>query len=133
MSARDPSGLLRLALRVDAVATAALALLAIVAAPALEHLLGAPAGLLGPLGLGLLAYAVAVWLVAARRQVSRSAAWAAVILNGLWVIDSLVTVVFGWFALTGLGVAFVLAQAVAVAVLADLQFLGLRRAAAAGA
>ena len=121
-------GLLRFALKLDAVASGALGLLAAAAAPMLEGLLGVPTALLLPLGLALVAYAAAVWFTGSRPRVSRTAAWAIVGLNVLWTIDSLALALAGWLPLTGLGVAVMLGQAVAVGVFADLQFLGLRRA-----
>jgi hypothetical protein len=47
--------------------------------------------------------------------------------NLLWVLGSVALVVTGWWPLTALGVAFVLAQGAAVFLFADLQFLGMRR------
>ena len=126
--ATDRSGLLRLALKLDAVATGALAVLGLAAAPLLESFLGTPASLLYPIGLFLLVYAVAVWIIGTRPQISRSAAWGVVALNLVWVAASVATVLAGWLPLTTLGTAFVLLQAVAVLVFADLQYLGLRRA-----
>jgi uncharacterized protein YjeT (DUF2065 family) len=49
-------------------------------------------------------------------------------LNALWVAASLALVAAGWLPLTTPGVAMTLAQAGAVAVLTELQVLGLRRA-----
>ncbi|MDQ3222974.1 MAG: hypothetical protein M3Q75_05805 [Gemmatimonadota bacterium] len=50
-----------------------------------------------------------------------------VAINLVWVLGSVALVVAGRFPLTVLGLAFVLAQAAAVALFAALQFLGLRR------
>ena len=127
-AAGDRSGLLRLALKLDAVATGALAVLGLAAAPLLDSMLGTPSSLLLPVGLFLLVFAAAVWLIGTRPQFSRVAAWSVVALNLLWVIGSVATVATGWLPLTTLGTAFVLVQAVAVLVFADLQILGLRRA-----
>jgi hypothetical protein len=124
----DPSGLLRLALRLDAAASGALGLLTLTAAPALAGLLGMPAALPWPLGLFLVAYAAALWVAASRPRVNRPFVWAVIVGNSLWVLASVAVVVVGPFALTGLGVAFGLVQAAAVALFADLQFLGVRRA-----
>ena len=126
--AADRTGLLHLALKLDAVATGALALLGLAAAPLLDSLLGTPVSLLYPIGIALLVYAAAVWAIGMRAQISRPGAWAVVGLNLLWVVGSVATVVAGGLPLTALGTAFVLLQAVAVLVLADLQYLGLRRA-----
>lgn len=120
--------LLRLALKLDAVASGGLGVLSLAAAPLLENLLGTPPALLWPVGLFLVGYAAAIWIAASRPNVSRPTAWAVVVLNLLWVVGSVVAVAAGWLTLTILGTAFVLAQAAAVALFADLQFLGLRRA-----
>jgi hypothetical protein len=57
-----------------------------------------------------------------------AAAWAVVVGNSAWVLGSIGAAVAGWDTFTALGVAVVLAQAAAVAVFADLQWIGLRRA-----
>lgn len=124
----DSNGLLRLALKLDAVASGALGALLLVTATVLDDLLGIPLALLVPVGLFLLAYAAFVWIVGTRRRINRTAAWTVVVLNLVWVADSVVVVLAGPFPLTGLGVTFILAQAAAVLLFADLQFLGLRRA-----
>ena len=49
--------------------------------------------------------------------------------NLLWAVDSLLLLVTGWVAPTTLGYAVVVGQALAVAVFAGLQYVGLRRAA----
>ena len=120
-------GLLRLALRLDAVASGALGLLGAVAAAVLEGLLGVPATVLLPLGILLVVYAAAVWLAGARPPAHRFAVRTIVGLNALWVVASLAAVVPGLLPLTPLGVAFVLLQAGAVAIFAELQIIGLRR------
>ena len=124
----DRSRLLRLALKLDAVASGALGALLLAAGPVLEGLLGTPRPVLVPVGLFLVTYAAAVWFVGSRPSISRSAAWTVVGLNLLWVVGSIAIVAAGWSALTTLGIAFLLAQAAVVAIFADLQFLGLRRA-----
>jgi hypothetical protein len=130
-STRTPTSdrLLRLALRVDATASGALGVVGVAAAPVLTRLLGPPAPLLIGVGVFLVLFALSLLVLAARPVIPRPAAWAVVIGNGAWVVASVVATVAGWNALTALGVAVVLAQAVAVAVFADLQWLGLRRTA----
>jgi hypothetical protein len=56
---------------------------------------------------------------------------AIIALNLLWVVGSMGLLMGGWVAPTALGTAFVIAQAVAVGVFAELQFIGLRRTQAA--
>ena len=128
MTIDSDGGLLRFALRLDALACGVLAILALAGAAVLEGLLGTPASLVRPLGLVLLVFAGGVWLVAAQQPIRRWAAWAVVGLNALWVVDSVATVLLGWWALTTLGTLLVLAQAVATALVAELEFMGLRRA-----
>ena len=124
----DLSGLLRLALRLDAAASGALGLLALLAGPAVDELLGTRRALLWPVGLFLVAYATLLWIMAVPASVSRPSVRIVIAGNLLWVVASVAVVATGWLALTGLGVALVLAQAAAVALFANLQFLGLRRA-----
>ena len=129
----DRSGLLRFGLKLDAVVSGAVGLLLLAGGAALAEPLGIPASLLWPVGLFFVGYAVTVWVIGTRQAINRPAAWAIVGLNLLWVVDSVALVVLGGFPLTMLGVAFVLAQAVAVLVFAELQYLGLRRARPAAA
>jgi hypothetical protein len=68
-------GFMRLVLKLDAVATGAVGLLSVAASPILDDLLGISLALLVPVGLFLVAYAVAIWIVATRRRVSRPAVW----------------------------------------------------------
>ena len=124
----DRGGLMRLVLKLDAVATGAVGLLSVAAGPMLDDLLGIPLALLVPVGLFLVAYA-AIWIVATRRRVSRLAVWAAVAINLIYVVDCLVVVAASWVPLTALGTAFVLFQAAAVTLFAAAQFYALRKAA----
>lgn len=121
-------GLLRLALKIYAVASGALGALALAAGVVLDDLLGIPLALLVPVGLFLIVYAAFVWVVGTRPGINRTAAWAIIAVNLLWVLDSVVLVMTGWLSLTAMGIAFVLAQAVAVALFAGAQFYALRRA-----
>jgi hypothetical protein len=63
----------------------------------------------------------------------RPAVWAIVLANASWAVESVLALVFGWLQPDALGQWFVMAQAAAVAVIAELQFIGLRRARAAAA
>lgn len=120
-------GLLSLVLKLDAVATGAVGVLSLAAGPALDGLLGIPLSLLITVGVFLIAYAAAIWIVATRRRVSRLAAWTAVAINVVYAVDAIVVAAAGWFALSTLGTAFVVFQAVAVALFATAQFYALRR------
>jgi hypothetical protein len=68
--------------------------------------------------------------LATRQLSSQSAVWAAILLNVLWTADSLLLLVTGWVTPTQLGYALVIAQAIGVAVLAALEYVGLRKSVA---
>jgi hypothetical protein len=120
--------LIRFALTADAIATAATGALLAVGGALLADLTGLPAAATLPLGLFLIAFAAFVGWVGMQRETPRSAAMLIVIVNCAWVVASVIVVLAGSFPLTLLGVAFVLAQAIAVAALVALQWVGLGRA-----
>jgi hypothetical protein len=123
----DDGRLLRLALRIDAAASGALGVLGVAAAPLLADLLGPPVPVLFGVGVFFVVFAAALLFLASRRTIPRPAAWTVVFGNAAWVVGSVLATVAGAGALTGLGIGVVLAQAAAVAVFADLQWMGLRR------
>jgi hypothetical protein len=122
---------LRRVLLLDAVASGATGLLLLVAAAPLEGMLGLSAGLLRGAGLLLIPFTLFVAYVGLRESHVRGAAWTIVVCNIAWVAASAILLVSGWVSPTMLGYAFVAAQAIAVAVLAELQVIGLRRQLAA--
>ena len=130
---RDPQGLLRRALLVDAVATAGMGALLAAAPGLLEALLGLPVALLRGAGLALLPFAALLAWVARRPRIPAGLAWTLVIVNVLWAIDSVVLPLTGWIDPTALGAAFVVAQGLIVAAFAWLEWTGLRRATLAAA
>ena len=121
--------LLHLALLADAAASGATGLLMVAGAGSLAGLLGLPEDLLRYAGLILLPFAAAVAWLGTRATISRGLAWTVVAVNAAWVLESVVLLLTGWVAPTGLGYAFVLVQAAAVLALAEAQFIGLRRTA----
>jgi hypothetical protein len=98
-----------------------------------EQLLAIPAPLARALAVVLLTFGAFVAWVGTRRELIRPAVRAIVVVNALWAVESVLALVFGWLQPNSLGQWFVIAQAVAVAVIAELQFIGLRRARAAAA
>ncbi len=120
--------MLRLLLRVDAIASFTLGIAVLIAAPWLADQLGTLVGAVWPLGVVLVGFGTAVWAVQTRPQLDRRAVWAVITLNGVWVAASLLAVLFGHPSLTDLGTELVIAQAALTAALADLEFIGLRRA-----
>lgn len=94
-----------------------------------EGMLEIPSALCLAAGAVLLAFGAAVGYVGSRGDLFRSAVWWIAALNGLWAVVSVVALLAGWLDPNTLGTAFVVIQAVAVAVIAELQVVGLRRAA----
>lgn len=119
------STFLRRVLCVDAATCAATgALMAFDAAP-LSTPLGLPAALLFWAGLSLFPVAAFLLWVATRRDIPRPGAWLAILGNVGWITGSALVLVL--LSPTGLGYAFVIAQAAVVALLADLEYTGLKR------
>ncbi len=126
-----PTPFLRFALLGDAAASGATGLLLAAGAGALAPLLGLPEGLLRVAGLALLPYAAFVaWIGARSGGAPRNAVRAVVGVNLLWALDSALLLALGPVAPNGLGVAFVLAQALVVLGFAAMQWTALRGAAA---
>jgi hypothetical protein len=130
MSMIQPSRFLKNALALDAAASAATGLLLAVAAGPLSSLLGFPAGFLRGAGLLLLPCALAFAMMAGRDTLPRWTVQVVIGLNILWIADSVILLLMGWFQPTGLGIAFVLAQAAALAIITELEVIGLKRSAA---
>lgn len=95
----------------------------------LAALLHLPAPLLMGTGLFLLAYAAVVLWVATRDPLPRAVVGAIVAGNLAWAAGCVALLVAGGLAPSGLGVAWVMAQALTVLVLAELQWLALRKGA----
>jgi hypothetical protein len=129
MSVSNLSPFLRRVLLADALISGASGLLMALGAGLLAGLLNLPEGLLREAGLVLLPYAAFVAYVATRAQLMRLAVWAIIIINTLWALDSAALLLSGWVAPNALGYAFVVLQAVVVAVVAELQYTGMRRSA----
>lgn len=115
-------------LRIDAATCLASGALQLAATGPLADLLGLDAALLRGTGWFLLAYGAAVLWLAARPVLPRPLVWAIVAGNLLWALDCVLLVAAGWARPTPLGLAYVAVQAVTVVGLAELQWLGLRRA-----
>ena len=119
---------MRNALRLDAVVSGAAALLLLGGATPLAPLTGLPAGLLFWSGVVLVPFVAALVVVARRETAPRLVLVDIVALNALWVAASFGLLASGLVQPTLLGIAFVVAQALAVALFAVLQWSGMRRA-----
>lgn len=124
------SPLLRQALVADATTSAAFGLMLLIGAGALSGIFGLPEMLLRIAGLVLLPYAAFIGWLGLRDEIQKPVAWAVILGNALWVIDSALLLVSGWVAPTSAGYAFVIAQALVVLMYAEFQFVGLRRSGA---
>lgn len=125
----DRQALLRQLLLADGLVSGATGVALALAAGALAEPLGLPTMLLRVTGLSLLPYGAALIYLATRTTVSRSGAWAVIGLNLTWAVAGILLLLTGWVDPTGAGIAFVIAQALMVAAVADAQFLALRRSA----
>ena len=128
MTRREPVTFLRRVLFDDAAISAASGLGMLAGAGLAARLLGLPPALLTAAGASLLPFALGVLWLAARPRTPRAGVWLVIALNLLWAIDALALLFSGWLAPTTLGVAFLGAQAVVTVALAELEFVGLRRA-----
>jgi hypothetical protein len=115
--------LLRLVLKLDAAVTGANGVAYLAAAGPLEDLLGVSAGLLRPIGAFLVLFAAAVWFVATRRVVPRTAVLAIATANAVWALGSLVFAAAGASSPGTVGTVWVLLQALVVGSFAALQAL----------
>ena len=116
------------ALRLDAVVTAANGAAYLAAAGPLSDLLGLDAALLRAVGAGLLAFAAVVWLVASATRLSRRAPATIIALNAAWVVGTIAAALADVATPTTVGAVWMIAQALVVAGLVELQVSGLRRA-----
>lgn len=122
---------LRQALALDAIASGALgAAMAVLPGP-IARLLNLPQPLV--LYVGLFFVGFALFLAALMRQ-SRpvpALVWLVIAGNAAWAIGSIAVLFTGWIAPNTIGIVAIAGQAVAVAVFAELEFIGQRRAEAA--
>ncbi len=126
-SSIQSSRFLKNALALDAAACAGTGLLLAFGAGALAAPFGFPAGFLRGAGLVLLPCAALLAFLASRETLPRLAVYAVIGVNLVWIVDSLAILLMGWFQPSGLGIAFVLGQAAAVAVVTELEVIGLKR------
>jgi hypothetical protein len=127
MTTIQVSTFLRRVLLLDAVSSGAMGVLLLTCSGLLSGLLSLPAALLNEAGLVLVPFALAVGFLGTRSRLSRVAVWAVIALNAVWAIDSVVLLFTGWVQPNLLGYVFVVGQAAFVAVMAELEVIGLRK------
>ena len=126
-AAGPASPLLRPLLCADAAVSGLNAAAYLAAAPLIAGVLGLPAGTLRAAGAFLLTYALAVLYAGTRAHPPRGAVVAVVAVNALWALGSVLLAAGAWLTPTGVGTAWVLAQAAVVATFAAAQAGALRR------
>ncbi|UGV27455.1 hypothetical protein E0H22_18265 [Rhodopseudomonas boonkerdii] len=127
----NPSLLLRRAIQIDAVVSGAMALLLTFAAGMLAPLLQLPEALLLESGLFLIAYVALIGWLGLRATMPRLLVLAVIIGNAAWTLGSIGLLFSGAVSPNLLGQLFIAAQAIAVGVFAELQFVGLRKSSTA--
>ncbi|MBS3650772.1 hypothetical protein KEU06_19355 [Pseudaminobacter sp. 19-2017] len=119
---------LRNALLLDAAVSGTAALLMIAGAPLLAQLLQLPETLLVWAGIVLVPWVALLFALFRRPTISRILLIDVIGVNALWAAASIGLLFTGWVSPNMLGYAFVVAQAAAVALFAELQFIAMRRA-----
>ena len=121
------SPLLRFSLLIDAAISGLMGLLLLLGAGPLAALLRLPEALLFGVGVFFVPYVLVVAWMGLRSALPRGAVWAVIACNVLWAIDCAWLLMSGMVSPNNLGTGFVIVQAVAVLVFAELQFTALRR------
>jgi hypothetical protein len=122
-----PQFSLRAALWIDAIASGATGMLGLVLAGPLSDWTNLPVALLRGAGLALIPFVVYLVALATRDVVSRSGVRLVIGINIAWVIASAGLLLSGAVDPNAFGYAFVIAQAAAVALFAELQATALGR------
>jgi hypothetical protein len=112
---------LKAILWLDAATCVATGLLLSLLSSDLSEMLGLPRPLLFYAGLSL--FPIAAFMAWTAQRPAAPAVWLVIGGNALWVLGSLAVLAL---SPTAIGTAFVIVQAVAVAVLAELEYMGLR-------
>jgi hypothetical protein len=114
----------------DAATGAATGALQLLLAGFLASLLGLPETLLVVSGWAIFGYVALIGFIATRQFVPAPLVWLLIGANFFWVLGCLALLLGDWVMPTLAGKAFIAIQAVTVGLLAELQWVGLRKAAA---
>jgi hypothetical protein len=127
MSIWDRPGFLRTVLFVDAATCVATGLAMSVGSNLVARLTQLPAGLIMPAGMCLFPIAAFIVIVATRSTTWLLGVWLVIFGNIGWIVGSLWLLIPGTVTPNGLGYGFIMVQATTVAVLAELEFMGVQR------
>ena len=123
----QPSLFLRRAFLADAIASGAMAVLSTLGAGPLASLLDLPETLLRETGLFLIAYTALVGWLATRQSMPKLLVIIVIAGNAAWTVVSIGLLFSNALTPNLLGQVFIAAQALVPGVLAELQYIGLRR------
>lgn len=126
-AAAPRDGLLRGALKADAVASIGSGLAYVVANGPVSDLLGLPPAFLVVVGAFSVVYGSYAWYLGTRSRVSPSAGRLIAAGNWGWMLASIAMAVIGWHDPTTTGTVWIVLQGLLVGAFADAQFLGARR------
>jgi hypothetical protein len=122
-----PSSLLRRALLADATLTSIAGVVLVLSARPLGVFLDLPASMLQIAGLIFIPFGAFAGGVGTRPRVHRPLVFVVIVVNALWAVDSVLMLLTRWVETTPIGELFVIGQAVVVAAIAEIEFIGLRR------
>jgi len=122
-----PATFLRRVLAVDAIGAVVSAVALIAGAGTIAPWLGLPVSLIESVGIAFVPFAALVGWLASRDTPPAAGVWAVILLNAAWVVDSLLVAAGVWFQPTSVGAAIIVAQALGIATLAVLEYVGLTR------
>jgi hypothetical protein len=123
----NPSSFLSRALLADAVFSGGAAVGLTLGAGVLAPLLNMPEVLLRESGLFLIAYTALVGWLGTRQSVLKALVLLVITGNAAWTLGSIALLFSGAVSPNLLGIIFVVAQAIATGVFAELQYIGLRK------
>ncbi|WP_421876238.1 hypothetical protein [Pacificispira sp.] len=126
MSFTNHPEFLRRVLLTDAASCAVLGVVLAGASSLITTLTGLPSELLVWAGTALLPVAAYIALIALRSDIPTWGVWVLILGNAGWILGSVV-VLIAVDGLNAMGMVFVVGQALAVLVLTELEFIGLRR------
>jgi hypothetical protein len=127
MSFNTPSPLLRRALLTDATLSAIAGIALVLAAGPLATFLELPEAALRIAGVIFIPFAAFAGWLGTRARVRRTLVFVVIVLNALWAVDSVLLLLTRWVETKPLGEWFVIGHALIIAVIAEMEFLGLRR------
>ncbi len=123
----EPGAFLRHVLKADALLSAGTAVALTLGSGVLAPAAGLPQTMLLLVGIALIPWVAFLLWVATRPALPRSAVWAVIVLNLVWVLDCALLAFGIGFEATPFGRGFAAVNALGTLLLADLQFVGLRR------